>query len=503
MKSLPTPIAVLLLIIGIFLVSLFLATSNKDEPDEEETPTSENSSFTSSDVEEDYIDLYATMLAFNPNDGFVGLGSPAEALSEGWLAFRSDESFFSSYLSNLETRFESSIAWAKATGFSIDREIPGAFTWNVIEPVEGDGYHWDISDRVVESANSAGMSVSALIHPFAAWDQDSIPEGCQGVDFAYYDYLADTPTNWEAYRDFLSATVERYDGDGEDDMPGLLYPIKHWEIGNEYDGTCGGDLNEAENYFELIKVSSDVIHETDSEANVLNMGALELSSNVTDIKGFWEDFFALGGGEYIDIFNFHYNKEKFRMAETSSEFEEHLTFFSETMAANDAVKPMWITEFGTYSGTPVVDSAPPGGNAGGQPNSPTQTEEEQAAWYFRYSILAFSQGVEKIFVDLHGRDNNTIGGSALYNDEGEQRAFLDTLKGLGQYLDGFESVEKLIDGQYLFEVDGEKVYALWDGDLPEAIEGEVTMMDFLGEISVVDASNLSFDEESPILVLGD
>ena len=29
--------------------------------------------------------------------------------------------------------------------------------------------------------------------------------------------------------------VERYDGDGLDDMPGFEYPIRHWEIGNEPD----------------------------------------------------------------------------------------------------------------------------------------------------------------------------------------------------------------------------------------------------------------------------
>ena len=29
------------------------------------------------------------------------------------------------------------------------------------------------------------------------------------------------------------ATVERYDGDGLEDMPGLSNPIKHWQVGNE------------------------------------------------------------------------------------------------------------------------------------------------------------------------------------------------------------------------------------------------------------------------------
>jgi len=36
------------------------------------------------------------------------------------------------------------------------------------------------------------------------------------------------------FREYISGLVERYDGDGKDDMPGLLFPILHYQIGNEY-----------------------------------------------------------------------------------------------------------------------------------------------------------------------------------------------------------------------------------------------------------------------------
>lgn len=38
-----------------------------------------------------------------------------------------------------------------------------------------------------------------------------------------------------AYTAWVTAAVERYDGDGVDDMPGLLAPIRHWEVDNEPD----------------------------------------------------------------------------------------------------------------------------------------------------------------------------------------------------------------------------------------------------------------------------
>ncbi len=37
----------------------------------------------------------------------------------------------------------------------------------------------------------------------------------------------------EDYKTFLLNLVDRYDGDGNNDMPGLNKPIIHWEIMNE------------------------------------------------------------------------------------------------------------------------------------------------------------------------------------------------------------------------------------------------------------------------------
>ncbi len=43
------------------------------------------------------------------------------------------------------------------------------------------------------------------------------------------------PDDMAAYTAWVTAVVERYDGDGVDDMPGLLAPIRYWEIDNEPD----------------------------------------------------------------------------------------------------------------------------------------------------------------------------------------------------------------------------------------------------------------------------
>lgn len=43
------------------------------------------------------------------------------------------------------------------------------------------------------------------------------------------------PPDMDAYKQCVQSIVERYDGDGTDDMPGLKNPIKYWEIDNEPD----------------------------------------------------------------------------------------------------------------------------------------------------------------------------------------------------------------------------------------------------------------------------
>lgn len=41
------------------------------------------------------------------------------------------------------------------------------------------------------------------------------------------------PVDTPKYIRFVEAAVERYDGDGVDDMPGLTNPIRYWQVGNE------------------------------------------------------------------------------------------------------------------------------------------------------------------------------------------------------------------------------------------------------------------------------
>lgn len=463
-----------------------------------------------SSLEPDKTTLFGTMLAFNSNEGLGSNPQRQEFLGTGWSALRADEEAIQTYYRTLKRAFEQNAQLAGKTGFSSNRDVVGAFVWNVIENERG-SYDWNLTDATLEAAGKVGVTISAVIQPFASWDQTTDPqeyqEQCKAIDFGYYDYKAGPVTDWEAYRQFLTATVERYDGDGQDDMPGLKTRVEAWEIGNEYDGQCGGYFEDPEAYGELLKTSYETIKAADPGALVLNAGALEIIGYGTgpdQTRTFWKVFFAAGYDQYLDIFNFHYNKER-NGAETSPEdWVAHLDFFNDLMEGSDGVKPLWVTEFGTYSGTPK-SSVPPGEDPSKAMALPTQSSLFQTSWFFRYAVIGFVSGLERVFIDLEGGDMDGIGASSLYNQgqgkDGEPRMFLRTLQVTAKVLDGFTQVREIDDGQYQFAVGDKTVYALWEGSLPQELQGKtLAVVGIDGEEKTMESDGLKFSQEAPVLV---
>src|SRR3989344_7454927 len=192
---------------------------------------SEKSKITGSTASSDKaqkIDLFGTMLAYNVNDGLMDL-KISDKLESGWSVFKKNPQILEKYLNSLQKLYDDRDELIKKTDFSSDREIAGLFTWGVIEPEKGK-FDWTLTDLAAEHAKSAKIKLSAVIQPFAGWDQKNtqVDSACQALDFAWYDYKSGPPNDWAEYKNFLEATAERYKD-----------AVSDWEIGNEYDGQCG------------------------------------------------------------------------------------------------------------------------------------------------------------------------------------------------------------------------------------------------------------------------
>lgn len=452
-------------------------------------------------------ELFGTMLAFNINDAVMGTPN---AIQKGWTEFKKDNSAYQNLKSNLEKIIQERIKLVKAADFSFDREIVGYFTWNIIEPQKGQ-FNWELTDLYAQAASDASVKISAVVQPFASWDQENtLPLGnCNALDFSYYDYRAGPPNDIAEYQNFLTKTVERYKN-----------KVVVWEIGNEVEGNCGGYKNNPQGYVTLLKISYEAIKRADPRAMVVNGGALEFS----EIRSFWQQFFALGGGQYIDYFNLHYNTGRNPGAKSDpSSFLENLAFFNDLMEKNGGKKPLYLTEFGISSGSLSSQADQPvsvNDKCGdgicddfekANPNAclkdcqisipeSVQGEDSQAISYFKDSIIAFANGVNLIFIDLIGNDNDVIGSSMAFNTNGQPRLFLTTLKNITSKISGFSKVKKIDNGQYKFTIGDKSIYALWSGTLPNEISGKVKVTDMKGQEKFINVAGVELRSDRPVFI---
>jgi hypothetical protein len=70
----------------------------------------------------------------------------------------------------------------------------------------------------------------------------------------------------ESWGKGLAEMAERYDGDGIDDMPGLKYPIRHWQFSNEWTWRWKGT---PEDFVELYRISREAVSQADPEAKIV------------------------------------------------------------------------------------------------------------------------------------------------------------------------------------------------------------------------------------------
>ncbi len=117
--------------------------------------------------------------------------------------------------------------------------------WKVIErqaPLGGrHRYDWSDLDRAVRAWQAAGIHIMITMRFESPWATAARSDRnfvyLQGfarkLAIAGADYLP-KPEHLSDLRDYVRNLVERYDGDGHADMPGLLFPVLHYQVGNEY-----------------------------------------------------------------------------------------------------------------------------------------------------------------------------------------------------------------------------------------------------------------------------
>jgi hypothetical protein len=306
------------------------------------------------------------------------------------------------------------------------RPHPGPFIWGSMQNGSGDGYNFKESDEIVKDAEKYSVRVLATLWPYADWDQvrHSSDKVCKikGDEFSReFGNFRCNPYEWKAYKGWVSAVVERYDGDGVNDMPGLLSPITHWEVFNEPDLSYNQQFEDfglkfytegPAEYVELLKYTHEAIVAADPNAIVLIAGA---ASGEDMHLSFYEEVFADESvSDYFDIANIHCISSGDIGSFNVEPYKQLLSQFGIS-------KPIWVTEAEALVGSDSAKNA-------------TQIKLS--------TEKALELGAEKIF--FVSRDiNNSPGGDKHFDNKEKVEIKIDpTLKGSSKeiYQTIFESL---------------------------------------------------------------
>jgi hypothetical protein len=223
--------------------------------------------------------------------------------------------------------------------------------WGNLEPERG-RWQWEPLDALIAEYQAAGFSGQQILLTAESPWASRVPAGLltQLDSFPKDEHIAD-------YENFVRSVVERYDGDGVDDMPGLIYPIHEYGIEREFTGYWPGS---AEDYVRLLRIAYPVIHEADPDAVVMQAALLLIDifdggpTDPAEIERRWqvsrinrsleENLLVIAACDAYDVLDFHSLGDYIEIPATTAWIREQL----QSYGCGDV--PIWIGDAFSMSG---------------------------------------------------------------------------------------------------------------------------------------------------------
>lgn len=229
-------------------------------------------------------------------------------------------------------------------GARLVRANTATYPWLSWSAAQADPQTERRADAWVQAMQAAGLEPLVMLGPWP---------GNQTA--AYTD--AYVPQDLPAYQAWVAGVVERYDGDGLDDMPGLRGPVRYWEVDNEPDlhnsvapRDGGGkvppeDFQTPAQYATVLIATAQAIRGADPAAVVLSAGLYR--SQRPQGRQWLEQLLAQPGAvEAFDVLSLHLYFHEDSLEPVAQALA--------TWRATTPDKPLWVTE----TGVPSVDRAP-------------------------------------------------------------------------------------------------------------------------------------------------
>lgn len=238
--------------------------------------------------------------------------------------------------------------------------------WDFIEPEIGQGYHWQnqfYTDPIITRVSESPASVHwvGVFHEGGASNDPSKPSLREPMDYP------------EEYSQFVKAAVERYDGDGTDDLDPAVR-VKYWQVGNEYPFWEREGRTLAE-YLAWARLTAAAIKEADPEARVVLIAETQGSTVELWLRRAIEELAPI---HYIDVIDIHHwgTASNWRMTSVPG-----VRSLLNRLGRPDA--EIFSCEHGTWAGNPD--------------GQPAQSEEEQACSLVKRFVYNLNNGLDKLF----------------------------------------------------------------------------------------------------------
>lgn len=251
------------------------------------------------------------------------------------------------------------------------QSIVQVFAWSEIEPTQGE-FHWEYTDWLVRAAEYYHLRVIARLDKPPSW-----------ATFESTTFSA-PPNRLQDYGDFVAQVATRYRG-----------RIAAYIVWNEPNlaREWGDRALDPSGYVALLQTASARLRAADSNALIVSAGLAPTNDHTVqamDDRDFLRAMYVAGARGAFDVlaahpYAFAYPPDDPRGAHNSLNFWR-LQDLRDIMIANgDAAKPIWITEFGYPTETPIASA------------SLRVSEAQHAQWLPRAYEIARAQ---MPFVDL-------------------------------------------------------------------------------------------------------
>ena len=150
-------------------------------------------------------------------------------------------------------------------GFDASKPLPEAFSWGNMQSGPEDDLDFSRLDDYVVAFQTAGFGETVLaLKPHSTW---------ASVDHSLLRSrnVAPKPEYRDDYEAWVTAIVERYDADGVDDMPGLLRPIRYYEVGSEFSSY---EPEPVDDYLTMLEIAYAAAHAAYPEVRVTHAAFL-------------------------------------------------------------------------------------------------------------------------------------------------------------------------------------------------------------------------------------